>query len=86
MDFKLKFMDFRPRQQVLCMEVLQNGLMIDIMIVKDLILTKKSIKSKLKNEIGACQCGLFKMDFRKSFVKVKIRIFSIIHITMTKYS
>jgi len=41
MDFKLKFMDFRPRQQVLCMEVLQNGLMIDIMIVKDLILTKK---------------------------------------------
>jgi hypothetical protein len=33
-------MNFHPRQQVLCMEVFQNGAMIDIMIVKELILIK----------------------------------------------
>jgi hypothetical protein len=33
-------MDFHPRQQVLFMEVLENGPMIDIMIVRDLILIK----------------------------------------------
>jgi hypothetical protein len=54
-------MDFHARQQVLFMEALQNGPMIDIMIVTDLILVKNIFQSNqnLRIKLEHVNCVLF---------------------------